>query len=133
MNNENPYLFRFNTELDTSFLQDLFDGDMEYAAQVFGDFLDSLPGYWQEVQQAYDSGNLPALKAAIHKCKTLFGYVGHTKMLNLVQTFENRCGTAREIEEIAVEYKELNLKRGEATEMIKEEYKRLQDHGGNSI
>src|SRR5689334_1493399 len=105
MNNENPNLFRFNTELDTSFLQDLFDGDIEYAAQVFGDFLQSLPGYWTEVQDAYDAGNLPALKAAVHKCKTLFGYVGHTRLLDHLQLFENRCGSAGEIEEVAVEYR----------------------------
>ena len=131
MNNENPYLFQFNPELDTNFLQDLFDGDLEYATQVFGDFLQSLPEYWMEVETAFASGNLVTLKAAVHKCKTLFGYVGHTKLLHLLQAFESLCGTAREIEAVAVEYRELNIKKEQGTEMIKEEFKRLQAHRGN--
>src|ERR1700753_2171011 len=83
--------FVFDESLNAAFLDELFEGDTIYAETVFEDFLKDLPTYWQKVELAYQSKNMPALKTSIHTCKTLFGYVGFTDLQDLCQAFENKC------------------------------------------
>src|SRR6476469_9182332 len=96
--------FEFNSALDKMFLKDLFEGDAHYAMIVFGDFLKDIPSYWNEVEEAYSSENLNNLRSSIHKCKTLFGYVGHMQMLELFQNFEHKCGNVSEFSMIEKDY-----------------------------
>ena len=128
MSHDHLYPFEFSGELDIAFLNDLFDGDMRYAEVVFSDFLKELPTYWREVEDAFAQKNILAVKSAVHKCKTLFGYVGHTQVLNRFQTFENKCGTAKDIQDIAADYHELVKTKAIAHEIIEKEYQRLKKY-----
>lgn len=83
--------FFFDNTLDTNFLQELFQGDFAYAETVFHEFLKDLPVYWEEVAAARAGIDVRELGRAVHKCKTLFGYVGLTRTLELFQLFENSC------------------------------------------
>lgn len=125
MHRENPNPFQFNTQLDRTFLQDLFDGDLVYASEVFNDFIQTLPEYWNEVQTAYDSNDLNALKAAVHKCKTLFGYVGYTSVLELAKDFELSCSAVTRVPELESQYRNLLQKKDEAAALIRLEHKRI--------
>ena len=120
--------FQFNSLLDIEFLQDLFEGDIEYAATVFGDFLQDLPGYWEEVEQAFRQEDRFALRSAVHKCKTLFGYVGHSQILEILQAFEAQCDTVRDFSELKKEYFELVKLKIDAEKLIGEELKRLKEY-----
>ena len=75
--------FCFDNTLDTNFLQELFQGDFVYAETVFQEFLKDLPAYWEEVAAARAGTDVKELGKTVHKCKTLFGYVGLTDTLEL--------------------------------------------------
>src|SRR5579871_4322505 len=95
--------FVFDQCLNASFLAELFEGDTLYAETVFEDFLRDLPVYWEQVEVAYNTRNLPVLGTSIHTCKTLFGYVGFTDLQELCQQFENKCAVST-VDELKSEY-----------------------------
>ncbi|MBS1659431.1 MAG: Hpt domain-containing protein [Bacteroidetes bacterium] len=116
--------FVFDESLNASFLAELFDGDTLYAETVFEDFLKDLPVYWQRVEAAYDSKNLPVLGTSVHTCKTLFGYVGFTDLQELCQQFENKC-SVNSADELRVDYIILIQRKEKAQHVIEKEYARL--------
>jgi HPt (histidine-containing phosphotransfer) domain-containing protein len=120
--------FQFNDKLDIAFLNDLFEGDLEYATVVFGDFLKELPNYWVEVEQAYNNNKISELRSAVHKTKTLFGYVGHTKVLEAFQAFENQCNIAKDSKELTEEFNYLQQMKETAKKIIDQEYLRLKKY-----
>src|SRR5215469_17770233 len=95
--------FIFDENLNSSFLQELFEGDTKYAEAVFEDFLKDLPVYWDRVETAYHNRNLPILGTSVHTCKTLFGYVGFTDLQELCQQFENKC-SVNKVDELRDEF-----------------------------
>lgn len=116
--------FVFDESLNTTFLAELFEGDTAYAETVFEDFLKDLPDYWQRVEVAYTTRNLPALGTSIHTCKTLFGYVGFTDLQEQCQEFENKCSVSSG-EELRVDYLLLIQRKERAQHIIEKEYTRL--------
>lgn len=119
-----PPNFIFSSRLNAGFLDELFEGDTIYAETVFEDFLRDLPDYWKTVETAYKSGDLTELGTTIHKCKTLFGYVGFTDIQEFCQEFENNCATtSREL--LNKDYKILAQRKEEARKIIEQEYNRL--------
>ena len=116
--------FVFDESLNATFLAELFEGDTKYAETVFEDFLRDLPVYWQRVEAAYNSKNLPVLGTSVHTCKTLFGYVGFTDLQELCQQFENKC-SVNSVEELRLEYILLIQRKEKAQHIIEKEYDRL--------
>ncbi|MHA4809858.1 Hpt domain-containing protein [Flavitalea flava] len=119
-----PPKFIFSARLNADFLDELFEGDTIYAETVFEDFLRDLPDYWKSVEIAHKNGNLSELGTTIHKCKTLFGYVGFTDIQEFCQEFENNCATAS-LEMLNKDYKLLSQRKEEARKIIEQEYNRL--------
>ncbi len=128
MQKNKPDPYQFSNQLDVGFLNELFEGDTEYATTVFADFLKHMPLYWQEVASAYQNNNLAALKSAVHKCKTLFGYVGHTDVLQIFQTFEAKCGEITEVKQLAASFAVLIEKKDHAYITVEKEYQRLKQY-----
>lgn len=116
--------FLFDKALDTSFLQELFQEDFLYAETVFQEFLKDLPAYWQEVDAAYNGMDVKELGKAVHKCKTLFGYVGLTTTLELFQQFENNCSQAGAVIPVSA-YNALQKEKDHAHQVIEGEHRRL--------
>jgi len=116
--------FVFDESLNASFLAELFEGDTAYAETVFEDSLRDLPVYWERVEAAYTSKNLPVLGTTVHTCKTLFGYVGFTDLQELCQQFENKC-SVNSVEELRLEYILLIQRKEKAQHIIEKEYDRL--------
>ena len=121
----NANQFIFNKNLDASFLEELYSGDTQYAESVFEEFLKDLPGYWNEVENAYIEKNLLALKASAHKCKTLFGYVGAAKIQELFQDFENKCHNTISVASLEPDYRFLLSEKNNTAKLITEELNRL--------
>ena len=124
--NQEPY--QFSNQLDIGFLNDLFEGDTEYATTVFADFLKHIPSYWGDVSTAFENKNLPALKSSVHKCKTLFGYVGHTDVLEIFQSFETKCGEVTNVDDLKSDYNNLQKKQESANLIVEQEYQRLKKY-----
>src|ERR1700761_1809855 len=116
--------FVFDESLNAAFLAELFEGDTIYAETVFEDFLRDLPVYWERVEDAYATRNLPVLGTCVHTCKTLFGYVGFTDLQELCQQFENKCAVNTP-EELKLEYILLIQRKEKAQHIIEKEYNRL--------
>jgi HPt (histidine-containing phosphotransfer) domain-containing protein len=131
MQQPDPLKFTYNQSLNTAFLDELFEGDTIYAETIFEDFLKDMPDYWTHVESAYKRKDMPELSSSIHKCKTLFGYVGFTDIQEFCQQFENNCSktTALGLDD---DYKTLALRKEEARLIIESEYYRLKSFNANS-
>jgi HPt (histidine-containing phosphotransfer) domain-containing protein len=116
--------FIFDERLDRGFLDELFDGDAVYAEVVFEDFLRDLPDYWKEVETAHDDQDIPGLRTSVHKCKTLFGYVGFTDIQHLCQQLEDNC-SGDPTAAVARDYLFLAQRKEEARQIIENEHRRL--------
>ena len=116
--------FVFNGSLNAAFLDELFEGDSVYAETVFEDFLRDLPGYWRQVEAAYQNKNMIGLRTCVHTCKTLFGYVGFTDLQEFCQEFENKCNNHTP-EDLKADYTVLLQKKENAQGVIENEYARL--------
>jgi HPt (histidine-containing phosphotransfer) domain-containing protein len=127
MQDSNSGPFVFSSHLDARFLDELFEGDTGYAQTVFEDFLRDLPDYWQDVRTAYENQDLNGLRTSIHKCKTLFGYVGFSDIQQFCQDFENSC-SGLPITALESGYQILLSRKEQAREVIESEYERLRSY-----
>src|SRR5579859_2890760 len=119
-----PGKFIFHKSLNATFLDELFEGDTTYAETIFEDFLRDLPDYWANVDAAFKKGGVTELSTAVHKCKTLFGYVGFTDIQDFCQEFENNCAR-KPLPALEAGFLVLAQKKETARLIIESEYSRL--------
>lgn len=84
-------LFVFDNRLDTEYLESIYEGDKEYAAVVFEQFILSYPEQLKEIEDNYASGNVALYKSSIHKIKATFSFVGLTILTNKAEVIEKNC------------------------------------------
>ena len=125
-----PNSFLFSKELDSGLLNDLYEGDLEYAEVVFGDFLKYLPDYFGEVEQAYNGKRIDELRKAVHKCKTLMGFVGLSHIQATYQAVEKKCESAEHISELDADYRDLQKQTESGKKIITLELDRLKAFNG---
>ena len=119
--------FSFNKALNAGFLHELFAGDLAYAAEVFADVSNELQQSWAELETAYLHSNSDSLKAAAHKCKTLFAYVGHDTMQQRMQEIETAGSLAPAGTSPHECWHQLQLDARTATQLILDETERLKE------
>jgi HPt (histidine-containing phosphotransfer) domain-containing protein len=122
--------FAFSAELDSGLLNDLYEGDLEYAEVVFKDFLKYLPDYFAEIEVAYKGKHITELRKAVHKCKTLMGFVGLSGIQAAYQALEKKCEQSKEIDELEADYKDLKKQTESGKKIIITELDRLKDFNG---
>ena len=125
-----PNSFSFSKELDSGLLNDLYEGDLEYAEVVFGDFLKYLPDYFGEVEQAYNGRKIEEMRKAVHKCKTLMGFVGLSQIQASYQAVEKKCETAGNITDLETDYRNLKQQTESGKKIITNELDRLKAFNG---
>jgi HPt (histidine-containing phosphotransfer) domain-containing protein len=125
-----PNSFLFSQELDSDLLNNLYEGDLEYAAVVFADFLKYLPDYFGEVEQAYNGKKIDEMRKAVHKCKTLMGFVGLSSIQASYQAVEKKCESAESIKELEPDYKNLKTQTESGRKIIVTELDRLKAFNG---
>lgn len=126
MNSSPHKSFEYSTSLDSNFLKELFEDDIEYALTVFSDFIVNIDAYWAEVNNAFEAGRVADLKSAIHKCKTLFGYVGHNAFNEVLTQFEIDCSKTNDIRTISNAYAQLANDKIVAVALIRSEHERME-------
>jgi len=117
--------FRFSRTLDHESLDQIYDGDREYAAEVFQLFLQhSLPSF-QSLPGLLQQRDFIALKNNAHQLKTAFRMVGLPKLAQCMSSLEKAAAeppapslAGQEIETACRQLEE-NLP------LIKAEHKRL--------
>ena len=102
--------FVFNAEIDVSYLNSLYGDDYNYLQEVFNTVLNEYVLLTDNIEYSYSSGNLSALKAAVHKIKPVFGFVGLTAVQHQCQQFEQVCATVSSPDELAGEFESLKNK-----------------------
>ena len=92
MNNEaNHNDFAFSKPFNNQYIKELYEDDFGLIEETFSDVIKEYSPMLQEVFLCYRSGDVPALKSAIHKLKPLLGYVGLTSLQSECQDFESNC------------------------------------------
>jgi hypothetical protein len=120
-----PDSFTFSNELDSGLLTDLYEGDWKYAETVFGDFLRYLPDYFSEIELAFSGKQIEALRKAVHKCKTLMGFVGLSRVQASYQAMEKKCELASDIKSLESDYLSLKQQTEAGKDIIILELERL--------
>jgi HPt (histidine-containing phosphotransfer) domain-containing protein len=118
--------FIFNNEIDSGYLQSLYGDDYVYLQEIFATVLNDYGALADNVEYSYSSGNLAALKAAVHKIKPVFGFVGMTAVQQECQQFENLCGTVDSPETLTRDFENLKNRIFQSRQVIEEEMKKLE-------
>jgi HPt (histidine-containing phosphotransfer) domain-containing protein len=123
--------FVFNAEIDTNYLNSLYGDDYIYLQEVFDTVLKDYQSLTDNIEYSYTSGNLTALRSAVHKIKPVFGFVGLTVVQQQCQQFEQICGTVSSPDKLAGDFESLKNKIFESKLLIEEEKKRLEIYNSN--
>jgi HPt (histidine-containing phosphotransfer) domain-containing protein len=83
--------FVFNPPIDSRYLVELYAGDFAMIGETFADVLNEYNDFVQSIYDGYQAKDMPALKAAVHKIKPLFGFVGLLALQAQCQDFEYAC------------------------------------------
>lgn len=118
--------FIFNTEIDSGYLQSLYGDDYVYIQEIFATVLNDYGSLADNIEYSYSSGNLATLRAAIHKMKPVFGFIGMTALQQECQDFENLCGTVASPEMLTRDFEVLKNKIFQSRQVIEEEMKKLE-------
>jgi HPt (histidine-containing phosphotransfer) domain-containing protein len=118
--------FIFNEEIDTQRIIDLYADDYVYIEEVFDTVLLEYEVLADNICSCHASGNIPALKSAVHKIKPIFGFVGLIEMQDQCQQFENSCQDASSVDSLAGDYKLLSVNLIKNKLLIEKEKGRLE-------
>ena len=133
MNNLNtPNAFVFNAEIDVNYLNSLYGDDFVYLQEVFETVLVDYQSLTDNIEYSYSSGNLSALRSAVHKIKPVFGFVGLTAVQLQCQQFEQICGTVSSPDHLSGDFETLKNKIFHSKQLIEEEKKKLEIFNSNS-
>src|ERR1700760_2873940 len=124
MNNLNSSnTFVFNAEIDANYLNSLYGGDFVYLQEVFETVLVDYQSLTDNIEYSYSSGNLSALRSAVHKIKPVFGFVGLTAVQLQCQQFEQICGTVSSPDHLSGDFETLKIKYSIADNLLKKKGK----------
>jgi HPt (histidine-containing phosphotransfer) domain-containing protein len=132
MNNlktHNPFVF--NEEFDVSYLFSLYGDDFVYLQEIFETVLQDFESLKDNIEYSYSSGNIAALKAAVHKIKPVFGFVGLTAVQKECQQFEARCGHVASLDILTKDFDLLKDRISQSKIVIEEEKKKLEIFNSN--
>jgi HPt (histidine-containing phosphotransfer) domain-containing protein len=123
--------FVFNPEFDVNYLHSLYGDDYNYLQEVFDTVLKDYQSLTDNIEYHYSSGNLTALRSAVHKIKPVFGFVGLTVIQQLCQDFEKICSSASTPDQLTSDFESLKNKISQSKQLIEEEKKKLELFNSN--
>ena len=123
--------FVFNAEIDANYLNSLYGDDFVYLQEVFETVLEDYQSLTDNIEYSYSSGNLTALRSAVHKIKPVFGFVGLTAVQQQCQQFEQICGTVSSPDHLSGDFETLKNKIFHSRQLIEEEKKKLEIFNSN--
>ena len=121
-------VFIFSEYFDISFLEELYNGDLPAAVEVFNSAHIQIVDELGIAAEYFQKGDIVSVKKVYHKIKPLFGYVGLTEVQDFVHRFEERCQNAESIGQLQAAFEHINEIIGEAIIRIQQESERLKDH-----
>jgi HPt (histidine-containing phosphotransfer) domain-containing protein len=118
--------FVFNSEFDTNYLFSLYGDDYHYLQEILDTVLNDFQSLTDNIEYSYSSGNITALKSAVHKIKPVFGFVGLTGVQLQCQQFESICGTVSSPDQLSGDFETLKNNIFHSRQIIEEEKKKLE-------
>jgi HPt (histidine-containing phosphotransfer) domain-containing protein len=122
--NDKPFIF--NDEISAQSITDLYGDDYPYIEEVFDTVLKEYEVLANNINSNYTSRDISALKAAVHKIKPIFGFVGLLAVQQQCQQFENTCHSAASFDSLADEFGLLKNSLIKSKSLIEEEKKKLE-------
>ena len=119
--------FIFNEEIDKDLLISLYEDDFLYMEEIFSITIAQLKPDIILLNTAFESGNLPGVKQAVHKIKPSFGFVGLPRMQELCKQLEDLCGASSSVDQIAMAYSNLYTKLQESVIIIESEHGKFKE------
>ncbi|HSN08468.1 MAG TPA: Hpt domain-containing protein [Hanamia sp.] len=123
----NNILFSFDPRLDSAFLQSMYEGDVEYAREIFSMFVEMAPDLVKDIDESFALGTVEPLRLHVHKLKPAFSFVGLTKLAKIAEALEERCKETSDIIDIKDLYNELKNNYTLSFPIIEKEMERLKN------
>ncbi len=117
--------FQFSPELDTKYLNEIFEGDPENAAYIFRLFLNELPATKTGIAQAFDENDKTGLYELIHKTKTSFSFAGLSHITAQMEELERKCLASVHTRELEQDIVQLLQAIDTSAPLVEKEYSRL--------
>lgn len=118
--------FSFNDEISAQSINDLYGDDYTYIEEVFDTVLKEYELLANNISSCYASQDVPALKAAVHKIKPIFGFVGLLAVQQQCQQFENICHSAASVDFLVNDFGSLKNSLIKSKSLIEDEKKKLE-------
>jgi HPt (histidine-containing phosphotransfer) domain-containing protein len=118
--------FIFDTRLDTEYLETIYEGDKDYAAVVFEQFILSYPEQLAAIEESFAKEDIIAYKGHIHKIKATFSFVGLTKLTNQCEAIEKNCGENYDLNTLTLLHIDFKNMLTEQIPIVQEELLKLQ-------
>ena len=94
----------FNERLDGNALEEMYEGDYEHAAIVFGQFVKSAPVQMQGIAASFEQDAVEDFRAKVHKLKPVFCFVGLTGLSNKAAILEQQCKVTATLKTLEGDY-----------------------------
>jgi len=117
--------FIFHESVNAAYIIDLYSADYIMIEETFADVVNEYPSLMEGIEAAWLSGDVPALKRAVHKIKPLFGFVGLTSIQAQCLHFENACETTPSLPSLTSEFTLLKNTLIQTRSIIEKEKERL--------
>jgi HPt (histidine-containing phosphotransfer) domain-containing protein len=118
--------FVFDKRLDIEYLESIYEGDKDYAAVVFEQFMLSYPEQLAAIEESFVKQDISAYKGNIHKIKATFSFVGLSKLTDLAEIIEKNCGENYDANTLSTLHIDFKNNLNELIPIIESELKRLQ-------
>ncbi len=120
--------FIFSAELDRNFLQSLYEGDLQYAIEVFENFLVDTKKESDDLKKLYEENDVKKIRQTLHKVKPTFAFVGLTSLTEEVEEVISSCDQATNISEVEPGCSNLLNKFENSFRLIQAELERMKNH-----
>jgi hypothetical protein len=117
--------YMFSGRFDTSFLSELYGGDMESAREIFDTSVHHLSLELKNAINHFNNGDLVALRRVFHKIKPLYGYVGLPALHDYVLRFESKCAEVSDTDELRYEFEKMTATIGDSLHVLRQELGRM--------
>jgi HPt (histidine-containing phosphotransfer) domain-containing protein len=118
--------FVFDNRLDTAYLESIYEGDKDYAAVVFEQFVLSYPEQWANIKESFAKEDIKTYKGHIHKIKATFSFVGLSTLTNKAELIEKNSGENYNLDTLTTLHNDFKNSLAELIPIVEEELKRLQ-------
>lgn len=120
-------VFSFNAKLDLDYLEDCYEGDLDYASDMFGIFMEYTLPEVDQLEAVIASKDHEEIRKAAHKMKPAFAMVGLTHITDQMATLEQTAKEKAEMNTIELLFKEVKKELDIFIPILEQDLKKMQE------